>query len=173
VIGTVAPEAPHQATLAVDHEVAAELTRVFGRPSHTADAVATDQLEIALRRPQSPDAGDAAAPETEGPVAVAVGITERDEPERVARLLLGERLGIGEGHEDDGRLAAELVDAVAHGARVVDAGQSMDVAMEHQHDHRAALVGEPPRAALGVEERDVGGDGADGGSRRDHADRTP
>jgi len=57
-------------------------------------------------------------------------------------------------HRDD--RITELVEAIAHGDHVFLAGQSSQMAVEHQHDRPPPEVGGAPRLALVVDERDVG-----------------
>ena len=147
MVGALAPEAPRESAVGVDHEVAAELKRVLRGPPQTAGAIATDEPCIAASGPQTPYATDRPAAESEGPVALAVGVSERHEPEVVSRLVVTQRGGVGECNQRDECLISELTDAVAHGDRVVGARQSMDVAMKHQHDDGSPMIAEFPGSA--------------------------
>ena len=62
---------------------------------------------------------------------------------------------MGERHHDREGVA-ELVEMIAHGDHVLLARQSSEVAMQHQQQWPTAMIAEAPRAAVVVDEGEVG-----------------
>lgn len=141
IVGAVAPEAVDQDAIWVDDEVAAELERVFGGPGHPTQTVLSEELDVLSRRSDSPDAPDRAATKSERVVGGPVGVDEQLDVELMFATV-GRKVGrVGEGDEDDVGVVSEVGEAVAHGARVCCAGQSMNVSVENQDHCPTAMVG--------------------------------
>jgi len=68
---------------------------------------------------------------------------------RQLRGMVGER-------DDDRERIAELVGVIAHGDHVFLTRQSSQVSVQHEQHRRAAMIAEPPRRRLVIDERDVG-----------------
>ncbi len=62
---------------------------------------------------------------------------------------------VGERHDDE-QCVTELVEVIAHGDHVFLAGQSSEVAVEHQHERSTSVVAEAPGVPFVIDEGDVG-----------------
>lgn len=135
--GTLAPEAPGEASVGGDHEVTSELARVLGRRSQICQTAlrSSQDLRVPTKRRQAPDPADAPAPETVGGIDVTVVVDHDRYGELAALLVRVEQVRRGEREQHEFGVGGE---SLAHGGDVFGAGQSMDVTVEDQHDRTAA-----------------------------------
>ena len=89
-------------------------------------------------------------------VEAAIDVGEYRELELEMGAVRSKTLGVvGEG-DDDREGVAELAELIAHGDHVLLAGKSSEVAVQYEHQRPAAMVAEPPRVPLMINEGDVG-----------------
>lgn len=124
------------ATIGVDHEVAAELTGVLGGAMQS--PARSHEPRVHAEGPDAVDAPPRTAPEIECSIEDPIRVGQDGERKREAIVILTEAFASGEGdHHHVG--GPELVEVIAHGDHVFLAGQSGEMAVE-DHDTRPTAM---------------------------------
>ena len=151
IIGTLAPESPGQCAIGRDDEVTTELERVLGGAAQTGQTTRSEDLDIPMKRPPTPDPSHRTPAQAEVAIARTGSIDEDRVRQVVDVLVVREVSRIAEGHQRDLGGFAQFVESIAHGDGVGGARESMDVTVKDQDHGTATVVLEGPASTVGVE----------------------
>lgn len=151
IVGGDGPVGEAQETVGTDHEVAAELASVVGRPPEL--LAGPHELRVFLDRRGPVDAAQRTSPEAIRTIGVAVFVTEDRERDIQMLPVTVEKLGAGEGDNRDVDVVKASVsfEFVAHGDDMLLARQSHQVAVEDEYHAATPVIGETPLVTIVVQ----------------------